>query len=133
MTPVRITKLTRVGDFFTANVSANGRTVRADNRLGSWTATTDPQADPAARNVRRREILPAVAKLLQERLRKHLRGEQVNDHEEFDVAPARRRSEHDARPAPQTRRDLEDARRRRPDAAKVAEAMAKAGRKAVER
>lgn len=84
MTAVRITKLTRVDDFFTANVSNNGMTVRVDNSVGSWTATTDPKASPGART-HRRDVNPLIAKALQKRLRSLLRGETADESENVEV------------------------------------------------
>lgn len=88
MTGVRITKLERHNgsEFFTANVTANGRTVRVDNTLGSWTHTTDPKADPGSRNVHRQEVMTVIAQILQARLRRLLKGEtRANDDDEVDV------------------------------------------------
>lgn len=85
MTAVRITKFERHGDFFTANVTPeDGDTVRVDNSVGSWTLTVDQAADPASRSVTRRDVLPAVARKLQDRLRSAISGE-LDDGEAFEV------------------------------------------------
>lgn len=119
MTDVRITKLTRhedVGgkDFYTANVSANGTTLRVDNRLGSWTTTADPRANPGARNISRKEVVSMIARKLQERLRRLLKGEARANEDDatFDVATNGNG---------------------RPDAAAIADRVARAGAKAVPR
>jgi hypothetical protein len=78
MTDVRITKLARRDDFFTANVSSNGTTVRVDNSLGSWTATVNQKADPGLTQSRK-EVNPLIARVLQKRLRSLLRGEKADE------------------------------------------------------
>lgn len=111
MTAVRITKLTRVDDFFTANVSNNGTTVRVDNSTGSWTATANPKADPGTRHQSRREVNPLIAKALQKRLRSLLRGEKADESEDVQV---------NGRPV-------------NGDVAKIADRVARAGAEAVKR
>lgn len=114
MTGVRITKLQRHNgsEFFTANVTADGRTVRVDNATGSWTHTTDPKADPGALNVHRKEV-PVIAPMLAQKLRRLLKGEARagDDDEVVEVAT----NGHDHR------------------AAAIADRVARAGAEAVKR
>lgn len=73
MAELQITNLTfHEGGFHTALVTVVGSVpVRVDDRLGSWTFTTDQSADPASRAVRRREVIPTVAAHLQRRVLGH--------------------------------------------------------------
>jgi flavin-dependent dehydrogenase len=120
MATLRITKVQHdERGFWTANVTVEGATVRVDNRLGSWTHTSDPKADPGSRKVHRREVLPWIAKRLADRVRRALRGEVVTD-EAYEI---------DADVGGGTRNRPKDT---KPDPKAIAERMARAARSAVE-
>jgi hypothetical protein len=86
VTAVRITKLEPdPRGFWTANVTAEGVTVRVDNSLGSWTHTTDPKDDPGSRRVPRREVRTPIAKRLADRLRRALRGEEPAAEDDVEI------------------------------------------------
>jgi hypothetical protein len=81
MTDVRITKLERhEGGFYTANVTPAGHdTVRVDTRIGCWTLPVDRRADFTSNQIRRREVIPAIAHLLWKRVKSFERGEAADE------------------------------------------------------
>jgi hypothetical protein len=114
--------------FWTANVTADGETVKVDNRIGLWSAPRDPRADNGARDVVRGEVVPEVAKRLRERVRAAEAGT-PQDESDLAVTPV-------SPPAPRkTFRDVEPPkpapRNGRSTAQRVAEAMARAGTQAI--
>jgi hypothetical protein len=138
MTAVRITKLARIDDFFVANVSNNGTTVRVDNSCGSWTATANPKADPGTRHQPRKDVHPMIAKALQQRLRSLLRGEK-SDESDVDVDPVSRDQSKYADERGELRYSADDSRvfpganGVRTDATRIADRVARAGAEAVKR
>jgi hypothetical protein len=67
--PFTITKVERHEDgYWTARVTANGDTIRVDNKWGSWQATV-PEVVNGARVTRRHVVLPQVAVELQRKVK----------------------------------------------------------------
>jgi hypothetical protein len=131
MTRIRITKLQRdERGFFTANVTAEGAdTVRVDNAIGCWTLPVDPRAEPGARVVRR-EILPWVVKLLNDRIKGFLRGEVADEDQAHEIEAgggfrARRRNDRRTSEGPEGPTDVP------PDPEDIARRMAKAASAAL--
>lgn len=88
MTPVRITITKFERDprgFYTARVTAEGETIRVDNRIGPWTTPVDPHADHGSNKITRKELIPELAARLRARVRAAARGE-AHDESPLDVA-----------------------------------------------
>jgi hypothetical protein len=130
MTAVRITKVERdERGFWTAHVTPEGGdTVTVDNRIGCWTIPAEGH-DHGSNKIRRREILPEIARRLWKRVKAAERGE-AQDESDVTLTPV-------SPPAPRkTFRDTEPPRpapRRndRSTAQRIAEQMAKAGAAAI--
>lgn len=126
---IRITRLTRhEGDVFTANVTAAGSdTVQVDNSIGCWTLPLEA-GDLGAR-ILRREILPWVVKLLNDRVRGFLRGEPADESEvEIDAGGGTR---HTRRPARKPEPEEPPSPKPPSSAEAIARAMAQAGSSAL--
>jgi hypothetical protein len=66
---IRVTKIERAeAGYWQARVTVDGRTIPVDRSCGSWLAPEGKQA--ADKAARAREVLPAVARELQARVRR---------------------------------------------------------------